>query len=156
MLVLWLVLNEIHKLNLQIMFSDRSTALRIFITLHRPSGDRGFSKLALIKNYLRSTLGQEKLDHLAIWSIQHKLLSKVCYLEATDKLVSSNKYKRFIISSVVLQNVQLMIWTRLFQIKVPGCFKRFFLSILILIMLLQYYTVFLERVIYLCGMFVIP
>ena len=50
-------------------------------TLCRPllgaSGERSFSKLKLIKTYLRSTMTQERLSDLAILSIEKKLLYEV-------------------------------------------------------------------------------
>ena len=50
-------------------------ALRIYLTMPVTvaSGERSFSKLKLIKTYLRSTISQEKLNNLAmlyrIWKI---------------------------------------------------------------------------------------
>jgi hypothetical protein len=38
------------------------------------SAERSFSKLQLIKNYLRSTMSQERLSGLATLSIEHKLI----------------------------------------------------------------------------------
>lgn len=66
------------------------------------SGERGFSKLSLIKNHLRSTFGQEKLNHLAMLSIEHELASKMCFLEVIDEFISS-KNRRFRVPTMVLQ-----------------------------------------------------
>ena len=40
---------------------------------------RSFSKLKLIKSYLRSTISQEKLSGLAILSIENEMLKKFEY-----------------------------------------------------------------------------
>lgn len=44
-------------------------------------GERAFSKLKLVKNYLRSTIGQDRLNSLAILSIESQLAKQ---LDFTD------------------------------------------------------------------------
>ncbi len=53
---------------------DVATAIKLFLTLPVTvaSAERSFSKLKLIKTYLRSTMAQERLSGLAILSIEHK------------------------------------------------------------------------------------
>lgn len=53
-------------------FTDVVTALLLFLTLPVTSAtaERSFSKLRLIKNYLRSTMGQDRLSALALLSIE--------------------------------------------------------------------------------------
>lgn len=41
------------------------------------SAERSFSKLKLLKNYLRSTMSQERLNELATLCIEKKLLDDV-------------------------------------------------------------------------------
>ena len=52
-----------------------SAALQIFLMLPVTvaSNERSFSKLKIIKNYLRSSMGQERLTNLAILSIEHEM-----------------------------------------------------------------------------------
>ena len=54
------------------MFPNLSTALQIFCCLPATvaSGERSFSKLKLIKNYLRSCMGQDRLYELAMLNIE--------------------------------------------------------------------------------------
>lgn len=54
-------------------FSEIITACNIFLTIpiSVASAERSFSKLKLIKNYLRNTMSQERLSSLAIISIEN-------------------------------------------------------------------------------------
>jgi len=58
---------------------NASIAYRILLTIHVTvaSAERSFSKLKLIKSYLRSTMSQEKLNGLAILSIENEMLKKL-------------------------------------------------------------------------------
>lgn len=54
------------------LYSNLSIALRLLLTLSVSvaSGERRISALKLIKNYMRSTMGQERLTGLALMSIE--------------------------------------------------------------------------------------
>lgn len=60
-------------------FPNTAVALRILLTLpvSVASGERSFSKLKIIKNYLRSTMLQQRLSYLAIVSIEHEILDSL-------------------------------------------------------------------------------
>lgn len=60
-------------------FPNTAIALRILLTLpvSVASGERSFSKLKIIKNYLRSTMLQQRLSFLAIVSIEHEILDSL-------------------------------------------------------------------------------
>ena len=62
------LLNKITEMNLESIFPNISITLRIFFTLPVTvaSAERSFSKLKLIKNYLRSTMAQDRLVDLAV------------------------------------------------------------------------------------------
>lgn len=66
------VLKFIHENELQNILPNLVVALQIFLTLPVTvaSNERSFSKLKLIKNYLRSTMSQERLSGLAVLSIE--------------------------------------------------------------------------------------
>lgn len=65
------MLNYIYSEKILDLHSNLSIALRLFLTLpvSVASGERSFSAMKLIKNYMRSTMGQERLTGLALTSI---------------------------------------------------------------------------------------
>ena len=85
------LLKLIHKQNLQDIYPNIEIALRIFLTIPvtTASCERSFSKLKLIKNYLRSTIGQERLTNMAILSIEHEFARlQMSYEEIIDEFAS--------------------------------------------------------------------
>lgn len=72
-------------LELQSIYGDLCVLLHIF--LNQPvtvaAGERSFSKMKLIKNYLCSTMSQERLNSLAMLSIECQLVQK---LDLEDKI----------------------------------------------------------------------
>ena len=72
------ILNYIKRLN---SFPNACIAYRILLTIHVTiaSAKRSFSKLKLIKLYLRSTMSQERLSGLTILSIENEMLKEFKY-----------------------------------------------------------------------------
>lgn len=70
-------------------------ALRISLTMPvtTASCERSISKLKLIKNYLRSTMGQERLSNLAILSIEQEIASKMDYTSIIEEFASKKARK---------------------------------------------------------------
>lgn len=68
------VLNAIRSHEMEHMLPNAMIAYRILATLPVAvaTGERSFSKLRIIKNYLRSTMGQDSLNSLAALSIEHE------------------------------------------------------------------------------------
>jgi len=52
------------------------------------SNDRSFSKMKLIKNYLRSILTNEKLEHLLLCSVERDLIEKLDLSKLANNWVS--------------------------------------------------------------------
>lgn len=73
------LLQLIRRRKLQPVFPNVDIALRIFLTLPvtNASGERSFSKLSLVKNRLRSTMHQERLNHLTLMSIESDILREL-------------------------------------------------------------------------------
>ena len=78
------VLNYIKRLE---SFPNACITFRILITIPVivASIERNFSKLKLIKSYLRSTMSQERLSRLTILSIENEMLA-----ELESKILISN------------------------------------------------------------------
>ncbi|XP_050062995.1 zinc finger MYM-type protein 1-like [Aphis gossypii] len=68
------------------IYSNVAIALRIMLTLPvtTATAERSFSKLKLIKNYLRTTLDQEKTTNLAIISIEHEIVDEMDFDDIID------------------------------------------------------------------------
>lgn len=73
------VLKYICANNCTSLYPNVYTALRILLTIPTTvaSAERSFSKLKLIKNYLRSTMSQERLDGLAMLSIESDIAEEL-------------------------------------------------------------------------------
>ena len=70
------VLNYIKRLE---SFPNACITFRILLTIHVTvaATERSFSKLKLIKSYLRSTMSQKRLSRLTIFSIEKEMLAKL-------------------------------------------------------------------------------
>nr|XP_028960141.1 uncharacterized protein LOC114825575 [Malus domestica] len=73
-------------------FPNAWVAYRILLTIRVTvaSAERSFSKLKLIKSYLRSTMSQERLNGLAILSIEKELVEKLDYVNLISTFASKN------------------------------------------------------------------
>lgn len=89
------ILEFIFLNNLIAICPNITISLRILITMPVTvvSAERSFSKLKLIKNYLRSTMSQERLSNLAVISIEENILE---YIDTHDiiKEFSNRKARR--------------------------------------------------------------
>ena len=71
------------------MYPNASIAYIILLTIPVTvaSIKKSFSKLKLLKSYLRSTMSQERLNGLAILSIEQDLLENIEYKNLISKFV---------------------------------------------------------------------
>ena len=76
-------------------FPNACIAYRILLTIPVTvaSAKRSFSKLKLIKSYLRSTMSQERLNGLAMLSIEKDLLEKLEYKDLINSFASQKARK---------------------------------------------------------------
>ena len=70
-------------------------ALRILPTLpvSVASGERSFSKLKLIKAYLRSTMSDERLASLAILSIENEVAKEMDFSQIVEEFANAKSRK---------------------------------------------------------------
>ncbi|XP_019217041.1 uncharacterized protein LOC106097293 [Oreochromis niloticus] len=80
------LLTFLHEKKLAEIYPNMWVALRIFATLPVTvaAAERSFSKLKLIKTYLRSTMMQERLSGLSIISINHVVSNQLSYDDVVD------------------------------------------------------------------------
>lgn len=77
------VLNFIKQHNIQELYSNVWIAFRILVTIPVTvaSGERSFSKLKLIKTYLRSTISQSRFTNLATLSIENEIAENLDFAD---------------------------------------------------------------------------
>jgi len=79
-------------------YPDVCTACIMYLTVPVTvaAAERSFSKLRLIKNYLRSSMGQHRLSSLGILSIEHERARKIDFSTVIEKFAALKvRRKRF-------------------------------------------------------------
>ena len=73
-------------------FLNTSIANRVLLTIPVTvaSAERSFSKLKLLKSYLRSTMTQERLNDLAMIALESDILEKIDYESIIENFISRN------------------------------------------------------------------
>ncbi|KAL4085388.1 hypothetical protein QTP88_027247 [Uroleucon formosanum] len=92
------LLQLIQDYNLKESYPNIEIVFRIFLTMPVTAAtcERSFSKLKLIKNYLRSTMGgQERLSNLSILSIENEVAGEINFEDVIDEFaaIKSRKVK---------------------------------------------------------------
>ncbi len=89
------VVKFIVSSNLQEAFPNVLTAYLLLLTIpvSIASCERSFSKLKIIKNYLRSTMAQERLTGLSLLSIEHEIATQLS-LDRITKTFACAKARR--------------------------------------------------------------
>jgi len=89
------VLEKIFSYSADDIYCNVSIVLRILLTMPvtTASAERSFSKLKLIKNYLRSTLSQEKVTNLAIISVEKEIADQLKYDDIIDQFADIKSRK---------------------------------------------------------------
>lgn len=84
-------LNKIHMMGLEPIYPNLTTALKIFLTLPvtTAAAESSFSKLKIIKNYLRTTMKQERLNNLATLSIDTEILESIPQKNIIEKFAKA-------------------------------------------------------------------
>jgi hypothetical protein len=73
-------------------FPNASIAYRVLLTIPVTvaSAERSFSKLKLLKSYLRSTMTQQRLNDLATIALESEVLEKIDYEHIIEDFISRN------------------------------------------------------------------
>jgi hypothetical protein len=73
-------------------FPNANITYRILLTIPVTvaSAERSFSKLKLLKSYLRSTMKRERLNDLAMIALESDLLEKINYESIIENFISRN------------------------------------------------------------------
>lgn len=81
------ILQALHDFELIDSYPNINIALRIFLTIPVTSAscERSFSKLKLIKNYLRTTIGQQRISNLGIISIEYNTAKAINFDDLIDE-----------------------------------------------------------------------
>lgn len=89
------ILQFILENSLMATFPNLFVALRIMLTLpvSVATGERSFSKLKIIKNYVRSTMLQERLTNLSLISIEHDILDSLNINDTIQEFAESKTRK---------------------------------------------------------------
>ncbi|KAL4091733.1 hypothetical protein QTP88_026380 [Uroleucon formosanum] len=89
------MLNFIYKNKLQDVYPNISVAYQIYLTMPVTSAscERSFSKLKLIKTYLRSNTEQARLNHLSILSIENKIARQINYEDIINDFAAKKARK---------------------------------------------------------------
>ena len=89
------ILQLIHTNSLTDIYPNIEIALRIFLTIPVTvaSCERGFSKLKIVKNCLRSTMRQDRLTSLSVLSIEYDIANSLNYDNIIDDFASSKARK---------------------------------------------------------------
>lgn len=94
-------INNVLKFITMLSFAPNlSVALRILLTMPVTvaSGERSFSKLKLIKNFLRSTTTQHRLNGLAILAIEHEIVDQINLKDVIKKFAEIKVRKKSFLS----------------------------------------------------------
>ena len=89
------ILQLIHKYPLTDAYPNTAIAIRIFLTIPVTVAtcERSFSKLKLIKNYMRSKMGQERLSSLAIVLIENEVANNIDFDDVISEFASRKARK---------------------------------------------------------------
>ena len=73
-------------------FPNASIAYRVLLTIPVTvaSAERSFSKLKLLKSYMRTTMTQQRLNDLATISLESEVLEKIGYEDIIEDFISKN------------------------------------------------------------------
>ena len=86
----------LHENDMVALYPNVEIALRIYLCMFvtNCTGERSFSKLKLILNHLRNTMGQERLSSLSLLSIENEILRTLDFTDVIDQFVNNKLRKK--------------------------------------------------------------
>lgn len=89
------ILNLIKTNKMENLVPNIVIAYRIMLStpVSVASGERSFSKLKIIKNYLRNSMHQDRLNNLAIISIENNVAKSIDYNDVIEEFAASKARK---------------------------------------------------------------
>lgn len=86
----------LHSRNLRDVYPNVDIALRMFLSIPATncSGERSFSTLKRVKTYLRASMGQDRLNALALLSIEAQLVQEMDYDDIVDVFARTKARKK--------------------------------------------------------------
>ena len=86
----------LHTEDLQSTFPNVEIAVRMYMSImvSNCSGERSFSKMALIKNKLRSTMSDRRLSALELLSVENGVLASVSFEDIIEQFAAAKSRKR--------------------------------------------------------------
>src|SRR5436190_7904950 len=90
------LLKHLKSLKVESIFPNVEVALRIFssMAVTNCSGERSFSALGRVKNYLRSTLSQDKVKALALLFIESEFVQHITFDKIIEQFARSKPRKK--------------------------------------------------------------
>ena len=86
----------IHIHDMVETFANVEIVLRLYLCMFvtNCTGERSFSKLKLLKNYLRNTMWQDRLSSLTLLSIEHEKLRVLDFTDVIKQFASKKARKK--------------------------------------------------------------
>ena len=88
------------------------------------SAERSFSKLKLLKNYLRSTMSQERLNSLAMCTIERAILDTIDLNTVLDDFASRNaRMSIFLWEAMDIMECKYKVIKLILEVQIYYCFS---------------------------------
>ena len=110
-------------------FPNVSVAYRILLTVPVivASAERSFSKLKLLKNYLRSTISQERLNDLAMCTIGRAIFDTIDLNTVLDDFASRNPPRSIFLWELMdIIECKYKVIKLILEVRIYYCFRLYF------------------------------
>jgi hypothetical protein len=85
----------VSKTGIKELFTNVDTLLRIYLTMlvTNCSGERSFSTLSRVKNTIRASTGDERLNHLSIMCIESEVMQSLDFKDVISDFANAKARK---------------------------------------------------------------